>query len=263
MCACCSLPGIHAPTHAVPDPGRKVLALELLKIVLENSGPVFASSERFLTAIRQYLCLSLLKNCASSVPGALPPCASIFLTLVRRFRWALKGEIGVFYPLILLRPIEPVGAGVLAHTTGSGTGAAPVDFAYRQVALRCLAALAADGQALVDLYVNYDCDLEGANLFERTVHALVRIAQGSPGLEAATANPAEELELRYEALCCLTAILRAMNGWVAQAQKRGAAAGAGPGGDGDESGDDDDLASSEDDVDDGPGGGAGLSLIHI
>ncbi|KFM23662.1 Brefeldin A-inhibited guanine nucleotide-exchange protein 2 [Auxenochlorella protothecoides] len=181
----------------------KVLALELLKIVLENSGPVFATSERFMGAIRQYLCLSLLKNCASSVPAALPPCASIFLTLLTRFRAALKGEVGVFYPMILLRPIEPVGAGVLAHTTGSVGGAAPVDVAYRGVALACLARLAADGQALMDLYVNYDCDLEGANLFERTVAALVRLAQGSPGLEAAVPAPAEERALRFEALRCL------------------------------------------------------------
>lgn len=46
----------------------KVLALELVKVLLENSGPVFKSSERFMGAIRQYLCLSLLKNCASPIP---------------------------------------------------------------------------------------------------------------------------------------------------------------------------------------------------
>ena len=31
-----------------------------------------------------------------------------------------------------------------------------------------------DGQLLVDLFVNYDCDLESSNLFERLVMALVR-----------------------------------------------------------------------------------------
>ncbi len=48
----------------------KVLALELLKILLENSGPTFRRGERFLTAIRQYLCLSLLKNNGSPLPAA-------------------------------------------------------------------------------------------------------------------------------------------------------------------------------------------------
>ena len=48
----------------------KVLALELLKVLLENSGPVFRTGDKFLSAIRQYLCLSLLKNCASSTSQA-------------------------------------------------------------------------------------------------------------------------------------------------------------------------------------------------
>lgn len=45
-----------------------MLALELLKILLENSGPTFRNSDKFITAIRNYLCLSLLKNSASSLP---------------------------------------------------------------------------------------------------------------------------------------------------------------------------------------------------
>lgn len=84
-----------------------MLALELLKILLENSGEVFATSEKFATAIKQYLCLSLLKNCASAIPHALRLSCSIFLTLISKFRQSLKAEIGVFFPMILLRSIEP------------------------------------------------------------------------------------------------------------------------------------------------------------
>ena len=51
----------------LPPSRGKVLALELLKILLENSGPSFRHSDKFITAIRQYLCVSLLKNIASSV----------------------------------------------------------------------------------------------------------------------------------------------------------------------------------------------------
>ena len=86
---------------------RQVLALELLKILLENSGPVFATSEKFAAAIKQYLCLSLLKNCASAISQALRLSCSIFLTLISKFRQSLKAEIGVFFPMILLRSIEP------------------------------------------------------------------------------------------------------------------------------------------------------------
>lgn len=79
-----------SPCHCSPQ----VLALELLKILLENSGPQFRTAERFVSAIKQYLCLSLLKNCQSAVPAALRLCCSIFLTLMTKFRKNLKAEIG-------------------------------------------------------------------------------------------------------------------------------------------------------------------------
>ena len=37
--------------------------------------------------------------------------------------------------------------------------------------------MCADSQVLVDLYVNYDCDLEAADLFERTLLTLVALLQ--------------------------------------------------------------------------------------
>lgn len=61
------------------------------------------------TAIRQYLCLSLLKNSASSIPAALQLSASIFLSLLQKFRSALKAEVGVFFPMVMLK----VGCGAL------------------------------------------------------------------------------------------------------------------------------------------------------
>lgn len=94
----------------------QVLALELLKVLLENSGQVFQSSERFIAAIKQYLCFSLLKNAASPINAAQALSCSIFYTLLMKFRFALKAEVGVFFPMILLRAIEPP-----APTAASGT----------------------------------------------------------------------------------------------------------------------------------------------
>ena len=45
--------------------------------------------------------------------------------------------------------------------------------------LRCLREVCADGQLLVDLFVNYDCDLDSSNLFERLVNGLVKMAQAA------------------------------------------------------------------------------------
>lgn len=41
----------------------------------------------------------------------------------------------------------------------------------------------ADAQCVVDIYVNYDCDLNLANIFERLVNDLSKIAQGRQAIE--------------------------------------------------------------------------------
>ena len=43
--------------------------------------------------------------------------------------------------------------------------------------LQILADMCKDGQLMVDLFVNYDCDLESSNLYERMVNGLVKVAQ--------------------------------------------------------------------------------------
>ena len=52
---------------------------------------------------------------------------------------------------------------------GAPAAATAVDPGLRAVALRCIAGACESGQLLVDVFVNFDCDLEGANLFERLV----------------------------------------------------------------------------------------------
>ena len=69
-----------------------------------------------------------------------------------------------------------------------------MDGALRAVVMRCLGAECESGQLLVDLFVNYDCDLEGANLYERLVLALVRLAQGTADKDAAPSAAAAQEE---------------------------------------------------------------------
>ena len=107
---------------------------------------------RFVVAIKQYLCLSLLKNCASSLMSVFQLSCSIFMSLVARFRAVLKPEIGVFFPMIVLRVLENV-----AHA----------NYLQKMIVLRFLEKVSVDPQVLVDVFVNYDCDVESSNIFER------------------------------------------------------------------------------------------------
>lgn len=78
--------------------------------------------------------------------------------------------------------------------------------------IQALTRICADAQSVVDIYVNYDCDLSAANLFERLVNDLSKIAQGRQALELG-ATPNQEKSMRIRGLECLVSILKCMVEW--------------------------------------------------
>ncbi|KAJ9680772.1 hypothetical protein PVL29_019937 [Vitis rotundifolia] len=200
--ALCKLSMKTPPKEALADPQLmrgKIVALELLKILLENAGAIFRTSERFLGAIKQYLCLSLLKNSASTLMIVFQLSCSIFISLVSRFRAGLKAEIGVFFPMIVLRVLENV---------------AQPNFQQKMIVLRFLEKLCVDSQILVDIFINYDCDVNSSNIFERMVNGLLKTAQGVPPGVATTLLPPQDMTMKLEAMRCLVAILKSMGDWM-------------------------------------------------
>jgi brefeldin A-inhibited guanine nucleotide-exchange protein len=200
--ALCKLSMKTPPKEALVDPQLmrgKIVALELLKILLENAGAIFRTSERFLGAIKQYLCLSLLKNSASTLMIVFQLSCSIFISLVSRFRAGLKAEIGVFFPMIVLRVLENV---------------AQPNFQQKMIVLRFLEKLCVDSQILVDIFINYDCDVSSSNIFERMVNGLLKTAQGVPPGLATTLLPPQEVSMKLEAMKCLVAVLKSMGDWM-------------------------------------------------
>lgn len=61
----------------------KILSLELLLALLDNAGEAFCTSEKFIYAVQNYLCVSLLKNCTSGHTQVAYLSHRIFLVLVR------------------------------------------------------------------------------------------------------------------------------------------------------------------------------------
>ncbi|XP_044734838.1 brefeldin A-inhibited guanine nucleotide-exchange protein 1 isoform X2 [Chrysoperla carnea] len=184
-----------------PDPKShelrsKILSLHLLLSILQNAGPVFQSNEMFITAIKQYLCVALSKNGVSSVPEVFELSLAIFLALLSNFKMHLKMQIEVFFKEIFLNILE----------TSSST------FEHKWMVIQALTRICADAQSVVDIYVNYDCDLSAANLFERLVNDLSKIAQGRHALELG-ATPGQEKAMRVRGLECLVSILKCMVEW--------------------------------------------------
>lgn len=130
----------------------KIVSLELLKVIMDNGGPVWRTNDRFLNIIKQFLCLSLLKNSALSVMTIFQLLCSIFTSLLSKFRSGLKAEIGIFFPMLILRVLENV---------------LQPSFLQKMTVLNLLEKISQDPQIIIDIFVNYDCDLDAPNIYER------------------------------------------------------------------------------------------------
>ena len=75
---------------------------------------------------------------------------------MKKFRSALKAEIGVFFPTLVLKPLEVLNPKVPL---------AP--YPQRRVLMALVRELCGDAEVLVDVFVNFDCDLDSSNLYER------------------------------------------------------------------------------------------------
>ncbi|XP_005095830.1 brefeldin A-inhibited guanine nucleotide-exchange protein 1 isoform X2 [Aplysia californica] len=184
-----------------PDPKShelrsKILSLQLLLSILQSAGPVFRTNAMFINAIKQYLCVALSKNGVSSVPEVFELSLAIFITLLANFKQHLKMQIEVFFKEIFLYILETPSS----------------SFEHKWMVIQALTRICADAQSVVDIYLNYDCDLALANIFERLIGDLSKIAQGRQALELG-ATPNQEKSMRIKGLQCLVSILKCMVEW--------------------------------------------------
>ncbi|KAF2723387.1 hypothetical protein K431DRAFT_283187 [Polychaeton citri CBS 116435] len=152
----------------------KLLSLHIIHTVLFNHAQVFTSPHavirssaageptEFTQAIKQYLCLSLSRNGASSVTRVFEVAAEIFWLMLKHLRSQLKRELEVFlkeiYYAILERRAAPSWQKVyiVQHVFGR---------------------LARDPKALVEVYLNYDCDRQALdNEYQRLIEQVSRLA---------------------------------------------------------------------------------------
>ena len=75
----------------------------------------------------------------------------------------LQTELGVFFINIFFRFLEGANA----------------SYMQKEIVLDILRKLCGRARFPVDLYLNYDCDFEGTNIFERLIESLSQLAQGS------------------------------------------------------------------------------------
>ncbi|KIW08699.1 uncharacterized protein PV09_00646 [Verruconis gallopava] len=171
--AMCRLSTKALPVEHVLDPKSqgmrsKLLSLYIIHSLISNHTVVFTSPyatirssndepTSFIQGIKQYLCLSLSRNGPSSSRPVFEVSLDIFWLMLKYLRVMLKKEIEVFLKEIYFAILEK--------------RASPVW--QKQMILGMFARLAQEPRALVEVYLNYDCDRTALdNMFERMMQHL-------------------------------------------------------------------------------------------
>ena len=70
--------------------------------------------------------------------------------------------------------------------------------------------VSSDPQGVVDLFLNYDCDMQGDALYENLVNALSGVSAHAGVHKANTSGPTKEqmMQLKHLALECLACLCR-------------------------------------------------------
>lgn len=181
----------------------KILSLELVLSIINNAGPSFRRGERFIHAIRQYLCQSLLQNCTSNYTQIVGLSLQVFLVLINNFKRHLKAEIDIFVTSIFLRILQSENS----------------SFEHKMLVLEVLNNLCDDASILGEIFLNYDCDWNTNDLFKQIVDALAKIAKGKKDATTQYASLSSSVRVKMQhndaalvlkGLECLTATVASL-----------------------------------------------------
>ncbi|KAI0293708.1 hypothetical protein B0F90DRAFT_1897159, partial [Multifurca ochricompacta] len=227
----------------------KLLSLHMVLIILSSHMDVFVSStsiiyssssheaNSFIQMANQYLCLCLSRNAVSPVPQVFEISVEIFWRTLSGLRTKLKKEIEVLFHEIFI-PILEMKTSTLKQ---------------KSVILSMISRLCQDPQAIVDIYINYDCDSQATdNIYEHLVNVITKLssstysgvagqknvepagtappppakpqnmslapslsttALGNPSAVDPTTLGQSEAQLRRQGLECLVSVLRSLVAW--------------------------------------------------
>jgi brefeldin A-inhibited guanine nucleotide-exchange protein len=178
------------------DIRSKILSLNLLLATLQNARSTFKQSDHMIRIIRRYLCVSLSKNGVSPIMEVFELSLAIFVALLADYKQYLKKQIEVFFKEIIIYLLE----------TGTSS------FEHKWLVIQALTRVCANAQCVVDLYINYDCDLQSSNIFARLVNVLSKKAQGRQISDMAC-TPVQLRSLRLKGLECIVSVLKCMVEW--------------------------------------------------
>jgi hypothetical protein len=147
------------PVRSHREVHGKLLALQIMHTILAKSSATLRSSKKFVEIIREHVIAAIVGN-ANTNEKVFQYVLSIFLALLQFFREDLKEELGSFFVKFLLPRLETSGATQELFWM-----------------LSIFTSICKDPLMLLDLFVNYDCDVEQDNIYQRSMDALCKSAR--------------------------------------------------------------------------------------
>ncbi|OMJ95949.1 hypothetical protein SteCoe_502 [Stentor coeruleus] len=175
----------------------KVLSLELILGIIDNPGPVFLSRKSFMDIIQGTLCESLLSNSVSTEKTIFALSLSIFVALVNNFKDSLKTEIGIFLEHIFIKILESENS----------------NYHQKLLVVEVFFNITQNPRTTLELFLNYDCDVEEKDIFARIINILGKIAVGKNKSESST-QPQQEIILKQTSLETLVSIVTTQAAWL-------------------------------------------------
>lgn len=184
------------PSDQQHTDSMRLAALGILNAALEVAGSHIGDWEEMRAMLSDEGCKFLFQLTRSDSSNLLASSLRTTSTLFATLRVHLKPQLELFLSYLIDRLSPPPSALHPSHSVkgSSASSVAPSDnqeFSHqhssvglgltahgetRDLLLEALAHLARYPSFLVDLWVNYDCDMEREDLFEKTVGFLTRVS---------------------------------------------------------------------------------------
>ena len=148
----CKLTHAGDTSDQIASEASRMLGLSLLNVVLETGGRQISACPALVEVIQHDLSRNLLQNSRTSNLQILSLTLRVVFNMFNSVREHMKVQLEVFFNSIHLAESS------LPET--------------REMALESLVEFCREPQLMVDIYTNYDCDMQCTNLFEDMVKFL-------------------------------------------------------------------------------------------
>ena len=181
----------------------KLLSLELLLSIMRAPGQTFRTAPQFVAYIKVDVVDCILKNSDASIEQLFSLSSSIFVHLVRHFKAHLHKIIGPVLDSIYIPYISSSNS----------------SYDVKHASLLVLKQICADPATIVELFLNYDCDIGSLNTFQKIATTLEKTVQGSYFGSSDALTALDESRLKMLGLEALVDTMKSLVDWTKRGEE--------------------------------------------